>query len=78
MIPLALYGLDHPKIPVLLVDFRDSQNPKRREMSRRILQDLTKNVLAFSQFGDLPYFLGRSVFDFVTGNGVWTSISHRV
>lgn len=67
MIPLALYGLDHPKIPVLLVDFRDSRNPKHREMSRRVLQDVTRNVLAISRFGDLPYFLGRSVFDFVTG-----------
>lgn len=67
MIPLALYGLDHPKIPVLLVDFRDGRNPKHREMSRRVLEDVTKNVLAVSRFGDLPYFLGRSVFDFVTG-----------
>lgn len=67
MIPLALYGLDHPKIPVVLIDFRDTHNPKRREMSRRVLQDVTRNVLAMSQFGDLPYFLGRGVFDFVTG-----------
>jgi hypothetical protein len=67
MIPLALYGLDNPKIPALLVDFRDKHNPKRREMSRRVLQDVTKNILAVSQFGDLPYLLGRSVFDFVTG-----------
>src|SRR6478672_549947 len=35
MIPLALYGLDNPKIPMLLVDFRDNYNPKKREMSRR-------------------------------------------
>src|SRR6185369_14167270 len=34
MIPLGLYGLDNPKIPMLLVDFRDSYNPKTREMSR--------------------------------------------
>jgi hypothetical protein len=67
MIPLALYGLDNPKIPALLVDFRDKHNPKRREMSRRVLQDVTKSILAVSQFGDLPYLLGRSVFDFVTG-----------
>jgi hypothetical protein len=67
MIPLALYGLDHPKIPALLVDFRDSLNPKRREMSRRVLQDVMKNILAVSRFGDLPYFLGRAVFDFTTG-----------
>jgi hypothetical protein len=67
MIPLALYGLDNPKIPMLLVDFRDALNPKKREMSRRVLQDVTRNVLSVSRFGDLPYFLGRSVFDFVTG-----------
>jgi hypothetical protein len=67
MIPLALYGLDNPKIPMLLVDFRDGLNPKKREMSRRALQDVTRNILSVSRFGDLPYFLGRTVFDFVTG-----------
>lgn len=67
MIPLALYGLDHPKIPVLLVDFRDRLNPKKREMSRRALQDVTNNVLSLSSFGSVPYFLGRTVYDFVTG-----------
>jgi len=67
MIPLGLYGLDNPKIPMLLVDFRDSMNPKKREMSRRILNDVTRNVLSLSKFGNLPYFLGRTVFEFVTG-----------
>lgn len=67
MIPLALYGLDNPKIPMLLVDFRDGFNPKKREMSRRVLQDVTRNFLSLSRFGDLSYFLGRTVFDFVTG-----------
>jgi hypothetical protein len=67
MIPLGLYGLDNPKIPMLLVDFRDSFNPKKREMSRRVLNDITRNVLSLSKFGNLPFFLGRTVFDFVTG-----------
>lgn len=67
MIPLALYGLDNPKIPMVLVDFRDGLNPKRREMSRRALQDVTRNILSFSTFGDLPYFLGHTIFDFITG-----------
>lgn len=67
MIPLALYGLDHPKIPILLVDFRDSVNPKTREMSRRVLEDVARNLLSLSTFGDLPYFVGRSIYDFVTG-----------
>lgn len=67
LMPLALYGLDNPKIPMLLVDFRDTLNPKKREMSRRVLEDVTRNVLSLSRFGDVPYFLGRTVFDFVTG-----------
>jgi hypothetical protein len=67
MIPLGLYGLDNPKIPMLLVDFRDSYNPKTREMSRRALSDVTRNVLSLSKFGNLPFFLGRTIFDFVTG-----------
>ena len=67
MIPLALYGLDHPKIPILLVDFRDRVNPKRREMSRRVLQDVTSTVLGLSRFGDLPFFLSRTIYDWVTG-----------
>ncbi|MFN2531251.1 MAG: hypothetical protein ABR555_08140 [Pyrinomonadaceae bacterium] len=67
LIPLALYGLDNPKIPMLLVDFRDGYNPKKREMSRRVLHDVTRNVLSLSKFGNLPFFLGRTVFDFVIG-----------
>ncbi|MFT3746635.1 MAG: hypothetical protein QM785_20370 [Pyrinomonadaceae bacterium] len=67
MIPLAIYGLDHPKVPVILVDFRDNGNPKMREISRRVLNDLTGNVLSLSVFGGLPFFLGKFVYDFVTG-----------
>ena len=66
LIPLALYGLDNPKIPALLVDFRDRFNAKRREMSHRVIEDVTRNLLALSRYGDLHYFLGRTVFDFVT------------
>lgn len=65
MIPLAIYGLEHPKIPALLVDFRDNSNPKRREMSHRIIQDVARDLLALSPYGDLNYFLGRAVFDLV-------------
>ncbi len=66
LIPLAIYGLDHPKVPMILVDFRDNGNPKFREISKRVLNDLTGNVLSLSQFSGLPFFLGRFVYDFVT------------
>jgi hypothetical protein len=66
LIPLALYGLDFPKIPALLIDFRDRLNPKRRELSHRVIEDVARNVLSLSRYGDVHYFLGRTVFDFVT------------
>jgi hypothetical protein len=67
LIPLAVYGLDHPKIPAVLIDFRDHNNPKRREVTRRMFNDITRNVLGLSPYGDLEYFAGRSVYNFVTG-----------
>jgi len=35
-------------------------------MSHRVIEDVTRNLLALSRFGDVHYFLGRTVFDFVT------------
>lgn len=67
MVPLAVYGLNHPKIPALLIDFRDSLNPKKREMSRRVLNDVANNVLSLSSLGNLPYFAGRKAYGFLTG-----------
>jgi hypothetical protein len=66
MIPLALYGLDFANIPLLLVDFRDGLNPAKRELSRRVIDDLARDVLSVSRFGNLYYLLGRAVFDFAT------------
>lgn len=65
MIPLALYGLDFQKIPALLIDFRNPANPRRREMSGRLLKDITRDVLSLSKFGNVYYLVGRSIFDFV-------------
>jgi hypothetical protein len=67
LIPLALYGLNHPKIPAVLIDFRDTLNPKKREMTRRLFNDVAKNMLSLSSFGNLPYFAGRKVYGFLTG-----------
>lgn len=66
MIPLAVYGLDTAKIPGILIDFRNNRNAKRREMSRRVINDITGNVLSVSGLG-LPVMLGHTVLDFVTG-----------
>jgi hypothetical protein len=65
MIPLAIYGLDFPKIPVLLVDFRNNWNAKSREMSRRIIDDLARNVLSISAFKNPAVLLGRFLADYL-------------
>jgi hypothetical protein len=67
LIPLALYGLDHPKIPVILIDFRESGNPKIREITKRVLADVTGNVVNVTAFKGLAFGLGRYVYEFVSG-----------
>ena len=65
MIPLALYALEYPKVPLLLVDFRDTSSPKRREMIRHAVTDVMSGVLGISRFTNWPYLLGSTTFNFV-------------
>jgi len=65
MIPLALYALDYPKVPLLLVDFRNTGAPKRREMLRHATTDTLAGVLGISRFGNWPFMAGSWAFDFV-------------
>ncbi len=65
LIPLALYGLDFPKIPILLVDFRNALRVKAREMSGKVLTDSARYLLGLSPYGDLNYLLVRSLLNYV-------------
>ena len=67
MIPLALYALEYPRVPLLMVDFRDAGKPKRSEMIRRVSDDVATGVLGFTGFGHWPYLLAKSAFFFVHG-----------
>lgn len=67
LIPLAVYGLDHPKIPIILVDFRDVGNPKKREITKRVLDDVMGNIFSLSQGGGRALAYGRFIYNFVTG-----------
>jgi hypothetical protein len=50
LIPLALYGLDYPKIPALLIDFRKPLNAKQRELSARMRDVVIDNLIPASMF----------------------------
>ena len=52
MIPLALYNLDYPRVPLLLADFRDSLSPKRREMVSQGASSLVTGVFGLTRFGN--------------------------
>ncbi|MBV8846444.1 MAG: hypothetical protein JO307_26865 [Bryobacterales bacterium] len=66
LIPLALYSLDYPKVPLLLADFRAAHNPKRSEMVRHAATDAVSGVLGISKWGNWPYLAGSVMFNFVT------------
>lgn len=65
MIPLALYSLEYPRVPLVLIDFRDPGKPKRREMMRRVSDDITTGVLGLTGFGNWSYLALKSGFFFV-------------
>jgi hypothetical protein len=50
MIPLALYSLDHPKAPFLLVDFRSPWKPAAREVARRTVEEVPLTILGVATF----------------------------
>lgn len=66
-IPLALYGLDYPRTPLLLVDFRDGGRARRREVAQRAMDDMTRGVLGLSRFANWYYFAGQAAWDFFRG-----------
>ncbi len=65
LIPLALYSLEYPKVPLVLVDFRDTHKPKNREMLRLASGDVVSGVLGIGRWGNWPYFAGSVAWNFV-------------
>src|SRR6185295_16646492 len=65
LIPLAMNGLEYPKVPLLLVDFGDTRKPKRREMLRLAAGDAVSGVLGISKWGNWPYMTASWTWNFV-------------
>ncbi len=65
MVPIALYGLDYPTAPLLLVDFRQPLKAKRHEMIRRALDQVATGVLGITTFGNLEYFAAKTTWTFI-------------
>ncbi len=79
LIPLGLYSLDYPKVPLLLVDFRDSLSPKRREMISHASRDVVTGILGVTRWGNWPYLAGSWAWNFFQARrGVPTNRNARL
>lgn len=67
MIPLALYNLDYPRVPLLLADFRDTLKPKRREMVSQGATSMVTGVFGLTRFGNPEFFAAEAFFSFYRG-----------
>lgn len=63
--PLAVYSFDYPKLPLLLVDFRDKLHVRRHEMTQRSINEITAGVIGISHFTNWYYYVAADLYDFV-------------
>ncbi|MBV9759237.1 MAG: hypothetical protein JO340_01625 [Acidobacteriaceae bacterium] len=65
LMPLAVYSLNYPKLPLLLVDFRDKLHVRRHEMTQRAINEITSGVIGISHFTNWYYYVAADLYDFV-------------
>jgi hypothetical protein len=66
IIPLAVYSLDYPKLPLVMIDFRRKLGVRRREVLQRSISELTAGVLGLSHFTNWYFYIGMDSYNFVT------------
>ncbi|MBV8895904.1 MAG: hypothetical protein JO051_05285, partial [Acidobacteriaceae bacterium] len=67
LVPLGIYSLMYPKLPLLLVDFRDQVHVRRHEMTQRTINEVTAGVIGISHFTNWYYYVAADMYDFVSG-----------
>jgi hypothetical protein len=64
MVPLAVYALDYPRVPLMLIDFH-SDRVKRREVIRRAAGDVASSVFGLTPYSSLSWFTARTGYSWV-------------
>jgi hypothetical protein len=64
MVPLGVYSLTYPKIPLLMIDFHDGAHLRRHELSQRAINEITSGLIGISHFTNWYYFVGADLYDF--------------
>ncbi len=79
LIPLAVYSLEYPTAPLLLVDFRNGLSIRRHEMTQRAINDVTAGVIGISHFSNWYYYVAADLYEFVVSrHGAATNQSARL
>jgi hypothetical protein len=63
-IPLGVYSLTYPKMPLLMIDFRDTIHLKKHELTQRAITEITSGIIGISRFTNWYYFVGADLYDF--------------
>ncbi len=61
---LGVYSLTYPKMPLLMIDFRDGTHLKWHELTQRAITEITSGVIGISRFTNWYYFVGADLYDF--------------
>ena len=67
VIPLAVYSLDYPKRPLILMDFRHKLSRRRREVAQRSVNEMITGVLGISHFADWYFYIAFDLHRFIVG-----------
>ncbi len=65
LVPLGIYSLDYPKMPLLVADFRNHHHLRWRAMEQRSINEVTAGVIGISHFTNWYYYVAADLYDFV-------------
>src|SRR5581483_9898309 len=79
LLPVSVYSLNYPKMPLLLVDFRNSMHVKWHEIAQRSINEVTAGVIGISHFTNWYYYVAADLYDFIESrHGAATNLSSRL
>jgi hypothetical protein len=65
LVPLGAYSMNYPKLPLLLIDFRDKLHIRGHELTQRAIDEITAGVIGLSHFANWYYYVGSDLYSFV-------------
>jgi hypothetical protein len=79
VVPLGAYSLTYPKMPLLVIDFRDGGHLRWHELTQRSINEITSGLIGISHFTNWYYFAGADLYDFYASRrGGATNLQERL